>query len=170
MQDAVWFQVRGSGFDGGMNMNDGRQRVFTSAHISYRHRGKCSAVFTQPNMEHRRMCCSRCVRGWLRIFICVCLCAYRRIKNERPVRDNERWRETVIETLGSGRRKLGENRKGEQRNTPCAFSFLAWMEAAGLSRERQRERRGLPTSCFVFSHILCLVDTLHTVRIYKWMT
>lgn len=155
-----------------MNMNDGKEVFISSTfHTSYRHRGNCSAVFTELNMEHMRI--SRvCVCVWytwlctilaqMRVPLRICVYLCMSIKNERPARANERWRETVIETLGRAGDGSGGGQQMEKTHSLYSFIFIADQAACFPKRHSWRGEcfLSLPFS----SHISCCAVTLQNTQ------
>lgn len=147
-----------------MNMNDGGELVF----ISSTFHTKPQRLFTEPNMEHMWISgvyvwgawyiwlCSIWVRMCAPLRVCVCVS----IKNERPACANERWRETVIETLGrtwDGSGGVGGGQQMEKKHTPCTLDFHH-----GSKHVSPRDTAGGEGA--LFSQVSCCAVTLKNTK------
>lgn len=158
-----------------MNKNDVRELVFTSSKLQT-HGKRLFSVFTKLNMEHMRisrvcvahstmlhLCSNVCSTPYLCACVCVCACVCMSIKNERPVRANERWRETVIETLG----RVGDERWGgvgaqNGKNTlPALPLFSPWIEAVRFPGKHSW-RGGSSPCLYLFTHFVSAVTQQNT--------
>lgn len=111
------------------------------------------------------LCSNACSTPYLCACVCVCACVCTSIKNERPVRANERWRETVIETLG----RVGDERWGGvgapngKTTLPALPLFSPWIEAVRFPGKHSW--RGGSTPCLSFHTFReCSYATKHRVR------